>query len=178
MKRRRKGLCSVAAGLLLLTACQPPVSVPVETIEEDDLAALAPTIQVADPNASLQLVKGFHAVEQDAWRWTMQRFAVTLAPPAGSAGQGALLRLQFAIPETITERLGPIMLSATVGATPLEPETYSAPGSYAYERAVPPEALAGDAVTVEFALDKALPPGDLDQRELGVVVSAVGFELQ
>jgi hypothetical protein len=29
---------------------------------------------------------------------------------------------------------------------------------------------------VDFALDKALPPSGSDQRELGLVVSAVGFD--
>jgi hypothetical protein len=31
-------------------------------------------------------------------------------------------------------------------------------------------------VTVDFALDKFLAPGAADQRELGVVVSSIGFE--
>ena len=40
---------------------------------------------------------------------------------------------------------------------------------------MPPNLLAGESVKVDFALDKALPPGASDQRELGLVVSAVGF---
>jgi hypothetical protein len=49
-------------------------------------------------------------------------------------------------------------------------------GDYTYSRDVPPELLTGDAVTVEFTLDKALPPNPSDQRELGVIVQMVGLE--
>jgi hypothetical protein len=41
---------------------------------------------------------------------------------------------------------------------------------------VPASALSSDAVSAEFALDKFLPPGTVDQRELGVVVTSIGFE--
>ncbi len=166
-----------AAGLLLacLSGCQPPASVPVETIEEEDDHILASVVETAGENAWMQLVKGFHGVEQNAWRWTMSRFAVTLAPPEGAAEKGATLELKFAVPGPVIEKLGAITLTPSLAGTALDPETYAKSGSYTLERDLPAELLAGDAVTVEFALDKFLPPGEVDQRELGVIVSSVGL---
>ena len=66
------------------SGCRPPESVPVETIEEE-VEELSTMVHAADPRASLQLVKGFHGIEQNAWRWTMGQFSVTLRPPHGAA---------------------------------------------------------------------------------------------
>ena len=41
---------------------------------------------------------------------------------------------------------------------------------------MPAIALPTTAVNVDFMLDKALPPSPADNRELGVIVSSVGFE--
>ena len=158
-----------------VAGCRPPESVPVETIEEEG-EELATMIHVADPRASLQLVKGFHDVEENAWRWTAGRFAVTLRPPAWAGERGAMLHLNFSVPGPVIEKLQSVTLSAGIGEIALAPETYTKPGAYVYTREVPAGAMGGDAVTVEFALDKFLPPGEVDQRELGVVVSSVGFE--
>jgi hypothetical protein len=69
-----------------------------------------------------------------------------------------------------------VTLSASVNGTALPPETYSAAGEFEYTRDVDPKLLAGDAVNVEFTLDKFLPAGAVDGRELGLVASSVGFE--
>lgn len=152
-----------------------PKRVQVEATEETS-TALATMVHVADPRASVQLVKGFYDVEQNAWRWTMQKFSVTLRPPAGSAQKGALLRVQFAIPDPVIEKLKSIRLAANVEGVPLEGQEYTKPGEQVYTAEVPAKALGGEAVVVDFALDKALMPGASDQRELGVVVSTIGFE--
>jgi hypothetical protein len=38
--------------------------------------------------------------------------------------------------------------------------------------------MTGDAVRVDFELDKAIPPSEQDARELGIVVSKVGLEVK
>ena len=58
----------------------------------------------------------------------------------------------------------------------VDPQSYNQPGEYTYTRDVPAAALATEVVPVDFQLDKSLPPSPSDQRELGVIVSAVGFE--
>lgn len=145
---------------------------------EEAGAAMATTIHVADPNASVQLIKGFHDVEQNAWRWTMKKFSVTLRPPAGAAQRGAMLRVQFAVPDPVIAMFKSVTLSASVEGVPLHSQTYSTTGDQVYAQEVPAKALSSEAVVVDFTLDKAIPPGDTDKRELGIVVSTIGFEVK
>ncbi|MFB3776824.1 MAG: hypothetical protein ACE141_04410 [Bryobacteraceae bacterium] len=144
------------------------------TIEEKP--PLLTMVRVADPKASAQLVKGFHAVEGNNWRWTMGRFSVLLSPPPGSGDSGARLVLRFSIPEPVLKALTTVRLSAKVGDVPLPAQEYRTAGEQVYTRDVPPQALAKSIVPVDFVLDKFMPPGKVDQRELGVVVTVVGLE--
>jgi hypothetical protein len=143
---------------------------------DEDSAALASVIHMADPKAAPQLMNGFYSVEQGTWRWTMGKFALALRPPRGAAVKGATLHLRFTIVAASIERLKTISLSATVNSTPLSPETYTQPGAYDYSREVDARLLAGDSVNVEFALDKFLPAGAIETRELGVIVTSAGLE--
>jgi hypothetical protein len=133
-------------------------------------------IQVADPRAEIQLIRGFHPVEQNAWRWTEGSFAASLRPPLGASQRGALLVLKFTIPDVALQKLKTIRLSASVNGLALPAEEYSKPGEYTYSRDVPATALAAQAVPADFTLDKFIPPSASDERALGIVVSAIGFE--
>ena len=137
---------------------------------------LASMIQVADPRTKVQLTKGFHEVEQDAWRWTEGSFSAAVRPPMGAEQKGALLVLKFVIPDLVLQQLKSIRLSASVNGLALAPQEYTKPGEYTYSRDVPPTALAAQAVSVDFTLDKFLPPNPPDIRALGVIVSAIGLE--
>jgi hypothetical protein len=137
---------------------------------------MASMLNAADPRASVQLVRGFHAVEQNAWRWTSRSFAVKLRPPTGAGEKGAVLVVKFAVPGIEIEKLKSLTLTASIGSTKLEPETYTRAGDQTYTRDVPAGALRGSAVTVDFELDKAMPPTAQDSRELGIILSTVGFE--
>jgi hypothetical protein len=121
-------------------------------------------------------LKGFHDVEGNAWRWTMGKFSVTLQPPANAPQKGATLVVKMSIPEAIMSRVNSTTLTANVNGAAIPGETYTKAGDHIYSKDVPASALSADAVTVEFALDKYLPPGAVDQRELGLVVSSIGFE--
>ncbi len=162
----------LAAGLAGCKRRPPPK---VETIEEET-SSLATVVHVADPRTAFQLVKGFHGLEQNAWRWTMGKFTVTLRPPLGAAQRGATLQLKFTIAEAVLERLKSMTLWASVGTAALAPETYTSAGEHTYSREVPAKVLAGEGVAVDFTLDKFLPAGSVDQRELGLIVTTVGFE--
>ena len=133
-------------------------------------------VQVADPRYAIQLTRGFHRVENGSWRWTEGSFAATLRPPLGANQKGALLVLKFSIPAIVLQTLKTIRLAASVNGLALPPEQYTQPGDYTYSRDVPVTALAAEAVSVDFILDKFLPPSPSDQRALGVVVSAIGLE--
>ncbi len=79
------------------------------------------------------------------------------------------------IPDVVVQQLGAVTLSATVGQSPLAPEKYTKAGNYVYARDVPASALVGDNVTIDFALDKAIPAGKIETRELGLIVTSVGL---
>lgn len=133
-------------------------------------------ISMADPSTATQLVSGFHAVENGAWRWTMKKFSVILKPPAGSDQNGATLRFKLFISDDQINRLGPITLSAEINGTQLDPQTYDKPGDVVYSRPVAADALKGASVKVNFSLDKAREPDNVDGRQLGVVASVIGLQ--
>lgn len=164
-----------AALLLGTAACKPRDRIKTEPTEEAP-AQLASVIYMADPKASVQLLRGFHAVEGNAWRWTTGRFAVTLRPPATAGQRGATLKARFALPDAVTNKVGSVTIFANVNGAALPAERYSRSGDHTYARDVPASVLAADAVTCEFVLDKFLPAGAVDQRELGVVMSSIGLE--
>ena len=44
-----------------------------------------------------------------------------------------------------------------------------------YDRDIPAAAFSGDVVSIDFSVDKGLPPTDQDTRELSVIVSTIGL---
>ncbi|MBK9168192.1 MAG: hypothetical protein IPM24_12100 [Bryobacterales bacterium] len=143
---------------------------------DEDSATLASMVHMADPRAKTQLLSGFHDVEHNAWRWTAKSFSVALRPPAGAREKGARLQFKFAVPDPVIERLNAVSLTATAGGRGLSPETYTQSGEFTYTRDVPAEVLSGEAVNVEFTLDKAIPAGVFDGRELGVIASSIALD--
>jgi len=47
------------------------------------------------PQTATQLIAGFYGIEQNAWRWTGQRFSLMLRPPLGASQKGGTLRLRL-----------------------------------------------------------------------------------
>ncbi len=168
-------LVSVLLCVVLVGGCKRAKKTRVEATDEAG-PTLASVVNMADARASVQLLKGFHDVEGNAWRWTMGKFSVTLRPPLNASQKGATLVVKMSIPEAIMGQVKSTTLTANVNGAAIAGETYTKAGEYTYSRDVPASALSADAVTVDFALDKFLPPGVADQRELGVVVSSIGFE--
>ncbi len=165
----------LAVGAVMLeTGCKSSRRSRVTTVEEES-GGLRSRIVLADPATAIQLVKGFHQLEPDGWRWTMGQFTVTLLVPKEAAQKGGRLKVELTYPEPAFQKLGPASLRATVDSLALEPQTYSAAGAATYERDIPASALSGETVTVDFALDQYLNAGQVEERELGLIVSA--FEL-
>lgn len=171
----RRFVFALAALAVVTAGCNRRDKVPAGQTQEE-APRMATMVHVADPRAGQQLIAGFHGVEQNSWRWTEQSFSVMLRPPREAAKTGAGLQLKFSLPEVVTQKLGAVALEATVAGTPLGKESYTVPGEYTYSREVPAKLLAGESVRVDFALDKSLPPSESDERNLGIIVSAVGFE--
>src|SRR5437667_6699158 len=117
----------VAVGLCLLLAggCKQRVKKATAPQTDEDGATLASVIYMADAKSAPQLLKGFHSVEGNAWRWTMGNFAVALRPPRNAAVRGATLRLKFALPDAVVASAKKVTLAASVSGAPLPPETYN-----------------------------------------------------
>jgi hypothetical protein len=176
MRRLNSGWVLLAAGSLLAAAGCRREQRAIERATVEESPELAAMVHVADPKTSFQLVKGFYALEGNSWRWTAGKFSVVLRAPAGAAENGATLRLKLNVPQPIADKLGALRLSAEAGGVALPPETFPQAGDYEYARDVPARAFRGPSLAINFALDKALPPGDVDQRELGIIAISVGLE--
>jgi hypothetical protein len=173
---RRLTLALLVASVAVCSiSCKQPERVRATAVDEDE-GDLRSIVHLADPRATVQLTGGFHEVEGNSWRWTKGRFSVTLRPPADGAKKGAYLIAKLSIAESTIKHLGGVRLSATVNGTPIDGENYSKTGDYVYRKDVPASALQPEAVAVEFALDKFLAAGQVEGRELGVIVSVIGLE--
>jgi len=168
----------LAGALMLTVACRGKHSR--TTVENEEPVEggprLASAMKMNDPAAAQQLVKGFSGVESGTWRWTAKNFSAVLRPPLASAQRGAVLTFSISIPDVVIQKLSSVTLSASSGTTKLKSETYSKPGSYTFSADVPPDLLIKDAITIDFALDKAIPPSAADSRELGIIALAIGLE--
>jgi len=177
-------LLALLIASLLLPGCpsnepelaQPPQSETAESAAEALSEGLLSSVHMGDPAATTQLLEGFYGLEQGVWRWTARKFSVALQPPAGS-GQDTQLEFKFTLPEAVIGRLKAVTITARVNGADIGSETYDQPGDQVFAKTVPANALRGDgAMKVEFELDKALPPGEADKRELGVVAISVALK--
>jgi hypothetical protein len=168
--------------VVLLAGCpsnEPDLAAPES--EATDSAAmpdgLLSSAHMGDPRAAPQLLEGFYGLEQGVWRWTARKFVVALQAPSGGAGLETQLEFRFTLPEAVISRLQAITLTARIGGTDIGSESYTEPGEYIFTKPVPANLLhGGEAVKVEFELDKALPPGEADKRELGLVAVSVALK--
>ncbi|MFL6463663.1 MAG: hypothetical protein ACJ73N_04550 [Bryobacteraceae bacterium] len=135
--------------------------------------SLSSTVSVAEPKVTSQLLWGFHELSDNSWRWTTRKFTVALQRPVGSEQSGAQIHLRFFVPDHEIKALGPIKLTAQIVAYRLRSMRIRQGGSYEYIVDVPTGALFADILSVDFSLNKAMPPSERDARELGVVVSAI-----
>lgn len=175
----RKLLFALAAAAVL-TGCPtnaPNLATPIEEDASGAPVELTSSINVADPRAEDQFLRGFHQLEQGAWRWTERVFSLILAPPPPASSQAVSLEFRFTVPEVVFERVGaPLTLSATVNGTPVGAGSYDSPGEHFFAAEVPADALGDEPARVEFELDKAMPPSGADPRELGVVALSIALK--
>jgi hypothetical protein len=172
--------------LILVLAATPgcrrrkraPVEAPPEAAEQPSTAAGAPgsLVDMSDARSSSQILNGFYGIENQSWRWSAGKFSVMLRPPRNAAQRGATLVMHFATPDVVIGKLHSQTLTASIGGQALGSQAYAKSGEQTYSRDVSGDLLKGDMVKVDFVLDKTLPPSASDSRELGVVVSSIGFE--
>ncbi len=112
-------------------------------------------------------------MERTGWRWTKKEFSVGL--PDAADGNYQRMTMRVFIPPVVTERLGALTLRAELDGQELTPVVFNEPGTHTFVRRLNASA-AGPGHVVHFSLNKALYPGDLDHRELGIIVAAIEFD--
>jgi hypothetical protein len=101
---------------------------------------------------TIRLLDGWHAIENDAWRWTKREFEAVIDNAEGATR----LELRF-------RSVRPQTLRAELNGAPLPPQSFE-PGDHVYSQ---PVGNAGKRNRVKFILDQA---EEKDGRELGVIV--------
>lgn len=163
----------IPALLLAAAACKRQTPAPV-LIEEPP--RLAQSVAMGNLEHAQQLTRGFYAIEDSAWRWTQGKFSCVLSPPVQATSKGATLVVRMTIPPPLIEKLNDVTLNVAVNGVRLKTATYTAAGGRVLKLDVPPTAFKTEPAAVDFVLDKVLPPRPEDQRELGVIVTSIGFE--
>jgi tRNA (mo5U34)-methyltransferase len=126
--------------------------------------------RLAAPPCEFKLLRGWHQLEHKTWRWTERSFSMELA--SSIPLKPATLRFIFTLPEPVFAQASQVTLAVRINGAPLTPGIYSAPGEHEYIGAVP--SVEPGVATVEFELDRALGPTDVDRRELGLLVDLSG----
>jgi hypothetical protein len=83
--------------------------------------------------------------------------------------------MEYTVPELFLQKVPKTTLTIFVNGKALDSDVITKAGSATLERTVTTDLLKGDVVTVDFALDQFLAAGSVDQRELGLIVSAIGL---
>jgi hypothetical protein len=151
-----------------------------EVISNEDAAQIQPVVHshsftMRNADATRQLAAGVYGVENSDWRWTAGEFSVVLATPRGASTHGAGLVFEFFIPDGNLHRTGPVTLTAYLNEQEIGTTTYTAPGGHRFSAAISPELVKQSPVVIDFHLDRCVPRGVLDIRELGVVALTVSL---
>jgi len=159
----RSGYSTATKGLRPFDISRAPIDVIRAAIVLDRHPTLS-YLPMNAPEAANQIVSGLYDVEAGAWRWMSGSAVVVLKSPA----QPLPVAVVFTIPDPAPARRVELLLDGRLVAA----ETYNAPGPYTLKS--PPELPAGPTATVTITSDRTFSvPGD--HRELGMVVSSVGF---
>jgi len=134
-------------------------------------------LHLGDIRSRAQLVSGWYAIEDGAWRWMAPEAEATLGPLPSQAVQ---FELQLFFPPDFMQRAGsPVTVSVALNGKPFTKAIYFDPGGHALAKRVPPE-LVGELLTwpvtrVSIRVNPYVPPTATDQRALGAVVQGLGF---
>ena len=163
---------SVGWGELVVDSNQPPPELPGAKPPE-----MLSYLQLGDIRSRAQLVSGWYAIEDGAWRWMAPEAEATLRPLPDQAVQ---FELQLFFPPDFMRRAGSaVTVSVILNGKPFTSAMYFEPGGHTLAKRIPPE-LLGELFTwptthVSIRVNPYIPPSATDQRALGVVVQGLGF---
>jgi hypothetical protein len=156
-------------GELVSLGDTPPAAGGEATPEEPKLSYL----NLGDIRSKAQLGSGWYGVEDGGWRWMSQQAEAVLRTPALAA---PVFEMQLFFPPDFMARAGgPVTVSVLLDGRPFARETYLQPGGYRLAQAVSRGRFTAPTVRVAIQLSRAIPPSASDRRELGAVVSRLGF---
>lgn len=141
---------------------------PIDIVRVEAVAARAPTLVVVPmnaPAADSQILSGVYQLEENRFRWMGRRATILLKRPEAPS----VLEISCYVPEAAPAR----RLSIALNGRRLLDAALSGPGLHTL-RTPPVPPGAGEAV-VTLTVDRTFqPPGD--HRELGIILSEVGFK--
>jgi 2-polyprenyl-3-methyl-5-hydroxy-6-metoxy-1,4-benzoquinol methylase len=150
-------------------------SVPDSVRHELRVFGILKSTKLNDPADSAALLDGWHALEQNRWRWTERRFGLRFegVPPSAAS---AVLRIEFRVHERLLAKVERVSLAVTINGVRLEMAEYRLAGQHVYERHLDPEILRAGPVTARFELNASIEPDGSDPRERGLIVCAVALD--
>ncbi len=142
---------------------------PVDVVRAEVVLEHPPALErlpMSAPEAERQIVSGVYQLEQNRFRWMGRRATILLKRPASPAP----LYLIVYVPEAAPAR----RISIAVDGTPLSEHALGGPGLHTV--VTPPVAAGPPVAGVTITVDRTFQtPGD--HRELGVILSEIGFQL-
>ena len=141
-----------------LSRVGPPESDPVTVDERVYVLAKSRT---RHPGIHVRLLDGWHAAENDAFRWTAKRFALEVTVP----DRVQEFALRFSVPAAVCES-GPLHLTCAIGGQPVGEITCDSPNTLEFRGRFPSEAIT---YRLDFAVESSFQPAG-DSRELGICV--------
>jgi SAM-dependent methyltransferase len=118
----------------------------------------------------LDLLEGWHHVEDSGWRWTERRFAARATSRVGMKHSSIEMRV-FA-PPLLLEKFGSVTLRARIDDAEVPPLVMTEAGIHVFVRKIPRPA---EVTSVVFELDTVLGVGEGYSRELGIIVALLEF---
>ncbi len=117
------------------------------------------------PEAERQIVSGVYQLENGEWRWIGKTAVILLKPPAVPSP----LVVRFFIPDPAPARQVRIAVNDQVVAT------QDCPGPGTFTVSTLPNKPEGDSATITISVDKTFS-SQSDKRELGIILTDVGFQ--
>jgi SAM-dependent methyltransferase len=118
----------------------------------------------------LDLLEGWHHVEDSGWRWTEKQFAARARSRVGMKHSRVAMRV-FA-PPLLVEKFGGITLRARIDDVEVQPLVMTEPGIHLFVRNIP---KPSETTSVVFQLDNVLGVEAGYSRELGIIVASLEF---
>ncbi len=139
---------------------------PVESAADERMFVLARS-RFRFPELHLRLLKGFHAIERESWRWTAKEFGIEVTLPPTCKFTNFALKLF--VPDFLARESSPVKVHCSSEGEQAGTLTLDSPGLIEFRGIFSPRMLQKAAVPLEFEVESSyVAPGD--RRELGILI--------